>query len=78
MALRDPGGMQMFGVAATLSVPETLEKLAQQAPAVEHFVVPSQPIVRSAIVSPAKNLPFRLSDAYTAYTNIVKPMTVLI
>ena len=32
----------MFGVVATLATPETLEKLAQQAPAEAHFVVESQ------------------------------------
>ena len=40
----------MFGVMAGLWIPETFEKLAQQAPVDVHLLVAEQPIVRSATV----------------------------
>ena len=40
----------MFGVVAVLGVPETFEKLEQQAPVDVHLVVESQPITKSATV----------------------------
>jgi hypothetical protein len=53
--------MQMNGVGTTLATPDVFEKLAQQAPAEVHLVLVVQPIVRSAMVSSAKNLLFRSS-----------------
>ena len=50
VVLEDPAGMQMFGVVAVLGVPETFEKLAQQAPTDVHLEVESHPITRSAMV----------------------------
>ena len=50
MVFEDPAGMQILGVVAVLAIPETYEKLAQQAPVDVHLVVESQPITKSATV----------------------------
>ena len=50
VVFEDPAGIQMFGVVAVLGVPETFEKLAQQAAVDEHLTDAEQPIVRSAMV----------------------------